>query len=616
MLKQPKIFILCCLGILALCSSIYVLFLNHNEFNINTKISEVGIASALQDSKNFPVPLIIQSPLKFNSWYSIKLGNIPLGVLVVGVEDLNNPFPTDYTLQLVSRIGSSPLLSTLKGNLTLDENGNYKLLQTLVSQTENGAFKEIQNTWMQGKEDQLLTTKENGANLQGIIPANFLRSKAKLHLDESTALFYFNPKTKKSKISKIFAPFLDSFIDFQDLDLKYDDDGFLNSGKLIFEGGELTFLRIENEKYNDISKLVSDTLIDFGWFSSLNSIRTELDTLKKTLDICIEKTSRLSRNMIRYLPQSSYLSYRRIINMSQMCKSLNKELLSKQSEPFSQKLMLVSNTMKNLLKENAQELPYFLAYSPDTVLFYNDTISFLWPRITALVTQTALNELESNFELDKSRKSLVGIQLNITNLQPRAVVRAQIKLIESPLNFIIESSKNSNMNKSSITDIPDEIQKYLGDIYLNGQSFAKKMNLNFESICRINNGKIGIDIGDAPQFAVNSDSVRGVWDIQTRIEIARQFAIKTTISKNCTNIYFRVPLSIEKAFIKELEQFKSEILGSENEILLSNNVSKKIWIIPGKYRIVITSLVTGSVLSAQEFIVTQGTNTNVIAKIN
>jgi hypothetical protein len=172
------------------------------------------------------------------------------------------------------------------------------------------------------------------------------------------------------------------------------------------------------------------------------------------------------------------------------------------------------------------------------------------------------------------------------------------------------------MSLASLTDVPANIEKPLGTFYLNGQSFAKKMDINFDSMCKINNGKIGIDLGDAPQFAINSDSVRGVWDIQTRIEIARQFTIKSTISKNCSHIYFRVPLNIEKAFSKELEQFKSETLGSENELLLSNNVQKKLWILPGKYRLVVTSLVTGSVMSAQEFSVSSGINTNVTAKIN
>ena len=242
------------------------------------------------------------------------------------------------------------------------------------------------------------------------------------------------------------------------------------------------------------------------------------------------------------------------------------------------------------------------------------TISFA--QVNPEEADLAINELENNFELDRSRKSLVGIQLNITNLQPRAVVRAQIKLIDSSLNFIIESAKNPNMSLSSLNDVPANIEKSLGTFYLNGQSFAKKMDINFDSMCKINNGKIGIDLGDAPQFAINSDSVRGVWDVQTRIEIARQFAIKSTISKNCSNIYFRVPLSIEKAFSKELDQFKSETLGSENELLLSNNVQKKLWILPGKYRLVVTSLVTGSVMSAQEFSVSIGINTNVTAKIN
>ena len=618
MSKQPKILILCFLGILALGASIGFIFVEHKSFKLLTpSMPQVGIASAAQGAKTFPVPEIYSSPFKYSAWYVVKLGNIPLGEVIVGVDDLATGFPSNYIAQFVSRIGSSPLLSTLKGDFFIDESGDYKLQQSLLSQTENGSFKEIQNIWRQEKEAVLLLNKDTGASLQGIIPANVSKAKIKIKFDDTSGLFYFNPKDKRAKVNKLFVPFIGAFLTVQDVDAKYDDDGFLNSGKLVFDGGgEFLFTRIDKDKYIELSKTISETLIDFGWFSALNSMRTEFDTLKKSLDACTARTSNLNTKMIHYLPQSSYLSYRRIINMSHFCVSLNRDLILKEQDSPSQKLSIIANAVKNLLKENGQELPYFLAYSPDTILFYNDTISFLWPRIASLLAQTAVNELENNFELDKSRKSLVGIQLNISNMQPRAVVRAQIKLIDSSLNFKIETAKLGEMSNTSILEFPSDIQKPLASIYSNGQSFAKKMNINFENVCKINNGKIGIDLGDAPQFAINSESVRGVWDIQTRIEVARQFAIKATIAKSCSDIYFRVPLNIEKAFLKELEQFKSENLGSESELLLSNNVQKKLWIMPGKYRIVVTSLVTGSVLSVQEFTIASGINTNVTAKIN
>ena len=172
MSKQPKIFILCFLGMLALGASICVIFFENKKFQIQPRIPEVGIASASQDSKLFPIPEIATSPLKYTSWYVVKLGNIPIGEVVVGVDDLNSGYPSNYTAQFVSRIGSSPLLSVLKGDFSNDEAGNFKLQQTLLSQTENGSFKEIQNLWRQEKEGVFLLDKDSGASLQGIIPAN------------------------------------------------------------------------------------------------------------------------------------------------------------------------------------------------------------------------------------------------------------------------------------------------------------------------------------------------------------------------------------------------------------------------------------------------------------
>ncbi|KAB8029152.1 hypothetical protein [Fluviispira multicolorata] len=617
MSKQSKIIILSLFGLSALSASIAIIFLGKKDFQIETGISQVNTANAAQEFKDFPSPDNPSTPSKYNAWYVINLGNIPIGLLVAGTDNLKTGISTQYSLQFVSRIGSSPLLSILKGEIESDQEEHIKFQQTLLSKTVNGSFKEIQNIWRQEKNSNLELDKDSGATLQGVIPALLNKSKSNIAINSSMRFFYFEPKDAKNKSTKTFIPFSGYFINNSDIDLKYDEDGFLNTGKLILEGGnELLFARIEQDKFSTLTKTISETLIDFGWFASLNSMRNEFDILRKSLVSCALHASSLNNKMIRYMPQSSYLAYRRIVNMSHFCSSLNRHLSAKDADSTASKLVIIANSVKNLLKENSQELPYYLAYSPDTVLFYNDTISFLWPRITSLLVKTAINELENNFELDKSRKSLVGIQLNISNMQPRAVVRAQIKLIDSSLNFNIETAQLSSMSATSLSDIPSNIEKPLTSIFLDGQYFAKKMDLSFDEICKANNGKIGLDIGDAPQIAINAESIRGVWDVQTRIELARQFAIKSTIAKNCSDISFRVPVSLQKAFSKELEQFKSEVLGSENELLLSNNIQKKLWIVPGKYRLVVTSLVTGAVLSAQEFSVASGVNTNVTAKIN
>lgn len=618
MSKQVKVIILSLLGVVSACTAIVIIFTQNENLELNKSLPELGTAVASQDTKSFPVPDNITSNLKYNSWYVIKLGNIPIGIASVGVENQTSGYPSNYTIQFVSRIGASPLLSILKGDLNFEDSKIYKLQQSIMSQTENGSFKELQNVWRQDAKDNALNLiKDSGASLLGIIPATITKGKVKLPLDDGTALFYYASKEKNTANSKVFVPFLGQFFSQQDIDAKYDEDGFLNSAILPLEGGaELAFSRVTKSKYNDYTKNVADTLIDFGWFSSFNSLKNEFEIIKKSLSNCSERTSVLKNKMLHFLPQSSYLSYRRIVNMSHFCLNLNREITQKENETNLVKLNIIANSIKNLLKENSQELPYFLAYSPDTSLFYNDTISYLWPRITSLITQTALNELENNFDLDKNRKSLVGIQLNIANLQPRAVVRAQIKLIDASLNFKVETAKIANMSGTSLTEIPASFNSQFSVIYLNGQSFAKKMDINIDSICKLNSGKVGIDLGDAPQFAINAETVRGVWDVQTRVEVARQFAIKSTISKSCNEVYFRVPLSIEKAVNKEIEQFKKETLGSENELLLSNNVQKKLWILPGKYRLTVTSLVTGAVISAQEFSVASGYNTNVTAKIN
>jgi hypothetical protein len=73
------------------------------------------------------------------------------------------------------------------------------------------------------------------------------------------------------------------------------------------------------------------------------------------------------------------------------------------------------------------------------------------------------------------------------------------------LNFIIDGSRSANMNPSSITAIPKLLDKALPSIYLNGQFFAKSLDLNIDHLCKLISGKIGIDLGDAPQLAINTN---------------------------------------------------------------------------------------------------------------
>ena len=55
------------------------------------------------------------------AWYEIRLGNIPVGVLAVGVQNLKTGFPSSYQAQFISRVGDSPFMSN-----GIDSKVNFK----------------------------------------------------------------------------------------------------------------------------------------------------------------------------------------------------------------------------------------------------------------------------------------------------------------------------------------------------------------------------------------------------------------------------------------------------------------------------------------------------------
>ncbi|MES2615531.1 MAG: hypothetical protein V4591_08960 [Bdellovibrionota bacterium] len=550
------------------------------------------------------------SPYSHKAWYSIQLGNIPVGVLAVGVGNTNTGYPSDYSAQFVSRVGSSPFVSFIKGNLNKNRENKIELTQKLLSKNEGGIFQESENKWIE-ENNKLTLTSNKGATLQGLFPLRLPTHESSNQITDNMNVFYFQSNQDETKILVPFTGIVDST---SNLNLQYDNDNFLHSADLpIQEKITLNFKRISDQQYHDFLKYFPGTLIDFGWFSSIQSPKNEIDSLTETLNSCTTQASALNKRVIKDIPQSSYLSYRKLINISRFCSNTNKFLLKNKTKSYYEKLSILSEQIKKLLKEDRLELPVAITNSPDLTVFYNDTISFLWPKVTQLLIHNSIEEMNDNFELEKNRKSLLGIQINISSLQPKSVVRADIKLIEPAITFSIEQISTPAMSSNSIFSLPVTNGS---SYFINGQFFIKNENSDLDSLCAKNQGKLGLDLGDAPQIIVNTGVIRGIWDTNTRVFVAREFAFKAASTKSCKQIIFRAPAKIVPALKNELEDFKNAVISPDNEILLSNFVQKKLLVMPGKYKMTTSSLVTGNVISTHEFNVEPGTNTVVNAKAN
>lgn len=134
-------------------------------------------------------------------------------------------------------------------------------------------------------------------------------------------------------------------------------------------------------------------------------------------------------------------------------------------------------------------------------------------------------------------------------------------------------------------------------------------------VCKKHAGSIGIDLTNTKSEVVNSIGIRGIWDLNTKLETARIFAIKATSDKNCKKIYFKADADLYKTLNTEMVNLKKELFSAENSLLLSNFRQKKLWVMPGEYRITISSIINEKIISVQEFSVGESTQTNVVANV-
>lgn len=521
------------------------------------------------------------SSFKNKAWYEIKLGELPVGLASVGASQSEDDFSSEYQIQVNNRIGVSPVLSQLNGNLIQVSSGKYRLKQFFL------------------KESHQLNQLEMSLNHLQPLPFQELDKQ----VDNISSVFYLKPPYSGKNL-KVFVPFLDSYESFDAINSKYDSDGFLKHGVLKSDGTLFfSFDRIDENQYLSRNNKNRNNLIDFSLLKSIKDKKSEIENLSLILSSCKLDLDFLHREMLKSIPEGSYLLYRRLINMTNFCKNTEAEIRSKKSIDLPEDYVFLSKNIKDLLKENHKELPYAILNSPDLFLLDNSKISFIWPRIIGDLVKNSLFELRKHFELEKKRKSILGIQLDVKNLQPHAVVRARVQLISSSVQFQVEHAAVSSK----------PIQK---SFFVKGQEFAQNQNIDLEKFCVINKGQVGIDLSDAPPVVLNSNLIKGLWDDSSRLEVARQFAIAAVSARGCNQIQFRAPTHLDYALNQKLNQFKSDYLGVDNELLLSNKMQKKIWVIPGKYRLVVISILSGTVISTHEFNVDAGTYTTVNAKVN
>jgi len=501
--------------------------------------------------------------------YEMKMGDLTVGFFSVSDDKSDQ---VTYKVQLKNRMGFSALSSSASGELST-KSGTPFLEQSIRTEATALPFSDTQQFHL--------------------LPWPLQEVKGQTKLQNA---FYVKPRRAQENL--FLFPLLPGQKIEEAKQLQYDSDGFLNHGTLKIEDSvPIEMNRISGGNFLKKEKEDQSKFIDFGIFYQFKNQSIELENLRSKLGSCQVELDALHREMLKKIPEGSYGLYRQVINMIDFCAGVRSDLDSNAG---------VKNTAKRiqtLLNEDEKELPYSVFHSPNLFLFDLPTTDFLWPRVLSHLIDNALLELKDHATFEKNRKSLLAIQFNSVHLQPRAVVRARVQMISSASLLHIEKAEAAKGQKPQ-------------GFYLRGKDFAQNPETKLSSICSTWSGHIGIDLANAPAFAFSSGSMRGIWDDNGRLEVARQFAIKALSTKECNQIHFRAPQTLEEPLTKKLGQLKFDYLGVDNEILLPNRMQKKILVAPGKYRIVTTSILSGKVLSTHEFDVAPGTYTTVNAKAN
>ena len=512
------------------------------------------------------------------SYYVITLEHIPIGVAVASTKNKKTSIPNETFIRVASRVGVSPITSkfyvhTTESATGLLNNNRYSVEEKTISFSDS-------------------------STLENKLPSNdsiiFERSKS---LSTNLKNLFFESEDEHL-LRNTLTPFPKDFFYFQEgFEAKYFGNHLLKYAALRLNSDiKLEIKSVSRREYEKTIKKLSYARIDIGLIASFEDQMDEVDRLLKALSLCQAEMTYLNKSILKKMPYESYLMYRRIINLNKFCGTLEKLILQNETDEVNEVALLTQKQVLRLMKEDSLEIPHVVSEFPEKTLYYNQNMMFLWPRITTLLIQDAIKELQNLYNLDLNRKSLLSIQLRIKSLQPRSVVRADITQIDSFVDFDIKTTSRK-------------------PYFLGGTTFANNSDYKLDSICKKHGGRVGIDLTDPKQTIVSSIGIRGVWDNPTKLKTARVFAMQAVSENSCKNIQFKAHPSLVPFLNHELNALKKESLSQDSALLLSNYRSKKLWVMPGKYRMTISSIKNEKVMSIQEFTVGPKTQTNVIANV-
>lgn len=602
------------------------------SFGANSVPMSQAFANGLTFEKN---PLIPEKPdSKMAAYYSVTIQGVALGTVSVGQNKIENPGPNSFEMKLIHRIGFASLVSKIEGQWDTGT-PESRFLQKVSLSTQHDTITEHQAEWnlLDGTATQTQGSPTTLAALVSV-PIDAKDKKAIVTSDSALTLPFFSPPHGPShKEIRIFSPFTGEIFSAEGIQAKFDADGFLNSAAIPWYGG----LSLEFKRYtrDELLKVVDDYIqnpVELAWFSGASRFQADLKQLTDDAENCQQFAADAENLVKRKLPQVPYLVHRKIYNFRMLCASLGSVLRSPigRSTPENALQGLIRST-RLALTEDTREQPRAFVQSPEINVLKDESRRWQWVKIVSHLLRQTHEELSQLLAIEQAQKSNVAIRVTLDKLTHGSVVKGLLRSNNLALKQDVEVAVDGRMKATSWTSLPAALLKPIkhqghsqsaeplkvADTFelLNGQAFARADLTALGLICEHFNGRVGIDLGDAPNTILSSSVSRGVWDQLTRVQLIREFARRSASHPSCRQVTFRVPGHLQLAALAEISAFKKDNLQTESEFQISNGSYKRMRLVPGSYNLVLSSLVTGAVLSRKEIIIPEGKDNGLMVSI-
>lgn len=530
--------------------------------------------------------------------YKVSVQDVTIGTATVSISDKDDLYPKNFELKIVNRVGVSPVLSTFSFE-TKREKKKFTLSAMTQAQNQTSALLHRVDTWSTSG-DYLKQENSKDARTLASTTDTSLGKPKEIFWSPETSLLFYKPSSANI-IKKVFLPFSEVVKPFSELNAKYDNDGFLNSALIPWKNSApLEFTRLTMTELTNVRQQLAKGIVDLNWFSDNEGVRGDLSQLKQQASRCSEQASKLTDQINRKLPEIPYLLHRKLYNLSQACHEILESLGSSESSK-EKALLSLGKSVQIFASEDRRELPDSLSQNWDWKVLRDDTKKWQWPKLISHLLAQSMSELEQAISIEETQKTALSIRVNVEKLGPRAVVKGILKPRNLTLKTHVEPATDKGMLATSLIQLP---KLPVGRFdYLNGQAFARGAFLDLEAVCDFFDGRIGIDLGNSSPEIFRSDIVHGVWDNDTRVQVASEFIRRAAASTDCRQVFIRTPLEIEPFVQTLVQNFKSEVLQTESSFQFSNGGIRKLRLIPGTYDFVASSLVNGQILGREELVV-------------